>query len=113
MFKFMTRRKSNERREHPRVQMSDMPQIDPPGVTCLDRGGVPIRNAVILDMSVGGVALLSDMQVSLGEHLMFTTGSFRAPTHCEVLACDIEPNGGYRVRAKCIMGGFDVGSMVA
>ena len=99
-----------DRRAHPRL---DWPGIEPPGVVRVDHQGQSIHDAVVINISVGGVALRTRQSVKVGERLIFTTGAHRPPTHCEVLACEPmdDGDGQMRIRCRCIMGGFDVAGL--
>lgn len=93
-----------DRRRHVRHDVLD---LQPPGVLLVDHGGEVLQDVQILNISKQGVALSSSKAVPTGERLIFSVAENRAPIHCEVLAC--EPfDDRYRLRCRCIMGGFDV-----
>ena len=70
--------------------------------------GESMPDVEVINISKGGVALKTLLPVNPGEHLVFSTQFDEAPVHCEVLACDELPEGGFRLRCKCILGGFSV-----
>lgn len=96
-----------ERRQSPRRFIS----IEPPGVMLVNHltpGGSAIPDAQVLNMSEGGAAIRSPLPITPGERIAFNVGAGNAPVLCQVLACDRHAEGGFHVRCKCILGGFDL-----
>ncbi len=92
----------SERRAHPRIA--------PPGLIRIDHEnpGTSIPNAQILDISRGGVALRCQQWIEPGERLVFATIDGLPPVLCEVLECKNLDNGWFRVRCRCVLGGFSL-----
>jgi hypothetical protein len=74
---------------------------------------VPVRtlhDVEVLNVSSHGVAIRAAAPIRVGERLRFSVNAAvpsPAPILAEVLAC--EPmDEGYRVRCRCLLGGFDV-----
>ena len=96
-----------ERRKSRRMQIT----IEPPGVMLVNRqhpGGSAIPDAQILNLSEGGAAIRSPRAILPGERVAFNVGGGNAPVLCQVLACDLHPEGGFHVRCRCLLGGFDL-----
>ena len=97
----------SERRQSRRVQIA----IEPPGVMLVNHltpGGSAIPDAQVLNLSEGGAAIKSPIVMIPGDRIAFNIGNGHAPILCQVLACDRHPDGGFHVRCKCILGGFDL-----
>lgn len=69
---------------------------------------MPISDAQVLNVSMGGVAIKTRVPMRPGERLSFSTDLHAPPILAEVLACepldDAEPC--FRVRCRCLLGGF-------
>lgn len=74
---------------------------------------VPVRtlyDVQVLNVSPSGVAVRTQAPIRVGERLRFSVHAAvpsPAPVLAEVLACDPLDDGGYRVRCRCLLGGFD------
>jgi hypothetical protein len=99
--------KGDERRRYERGK--GIP-LEPPGLMLVDfeQQNEPIADASVLDMSVGGAALRSKSPIVPGERVAFNVGGDNPPVLCLVVACDRMEDGWFRVRCKCILGGFDL-----
>jgi hypothetical protein len=69
---------------------------------------LPISDAVILNVSRGGVAIRTRVPLKPGDRLSFTTDGHHPPILAEVLAVEPVGDGSLRVRCRCLLGGFDV-----
>lgn len=96
-----------ERRHHDRG--AGIP-IEPPGIVRInfDQQQDPIADAQVLNMSPGGAALRSRSPVVPGERIAFNLGQGHPPVLCGVLGCERTDDGWFRIRCKCILGGFDL-----
>jgi hypothetical protein len=68
---------------------------------------LPISDAQVLNTSPGGVAIRTAVPMHAGERLSFATEATLPPILAEVLACEPLDDGGYRVRCRCLLGGFE------
>lgn len=68
---------------------------------------LPLGDAQVLNTSAGGVALRTRVAVKVGERLSFRAADNAPPILAEILAVDPEPDGAFRVRCRCLLGGFD------
>ncbi len=88
-------------------------RIDPEQRMHVSRA-VPVRtlyDAQVLNVSPTGVAIRTGSPIRVGERLRFSVNAAvpsPAPVLAEVLACEPMDDGGYRVRCRCLLGGFDV-----
>lgn len=98
---------SADRREHERRRAI---RLEPPGLVLVDfeNRSEPIHDAEVLNLSEGGAALRSPSPVTPGERVAFNVGGGRPPVLCQVIGCERMDDGWFRVRCKCILGGFDL-----
>lgn len=71
---------------------------------------LPLTDAQVLNVSATGVALRTAVPVRPGERLSFTVNHTAPPILAEVLAVepmDDEQGSAFRVRCRCLLGGFD------
>lgn len=74
---------------------------------------LPLRtlyDVQVLNVSPSGVAIRTLQPIRPGERLRFSVHAAvpaPAPILAEVLACETLDDGSYRVRCKCLLGGFD------
>jgi hypothetical protein len=96
-----TRTNLSERRVHPRI-VPRRPIRVTRAIPVL-----PLSDARVLNTSVSGVAIATCVPLHAGERLSFQVGSGMPPILAEVLA--VEPLEGeqYRVRCRCLLGGFE------
>lgn len=85
-------------------------RLEPPGLMPVNiaAGGLPIPDAELLNLSVGGAALSSPSPLIPGERVAFNVGGGRAPVLCQVLDCTRQDDGSFHIRCKCVLGGFDL-----
>jgi hypothetical protein len=85
-------------------------RIEPPGVILVNHavGGTAIPDADVLNLSEGGAAIKSPTPIVPGDRIAFNVGQGHAPVLCQVLACERHPEGGFHIRCKCILGGFNL-----
>ncbi len=92
----------SERRRQPRKRAKE-----PIGVSRVVPA-LPVSDAEVLNVSANGVAIRTRIALKPGMRLSFSTGSGRPPVLAEVLAADPEADGSFRVRCRCLLGGFEV-----
>ena len=69
---------------------------------------MPISDAAVLNTSASGVAIKTRVPIKVGDRLSFTTSVPSAPPIlAEVLAIDPLDDGYFRVRCRCLLGGFE------
>ena len=68
---------------------------------------LPLADAQVLNTSPGGVALRTRVAVRVGERLSFRASPHTPPILAEILAVDAEADGSFRVRCRCLLGGFE------
>jgi hypothetical protein len=91
-----------ERRRQPRKRAKE-----PMGVSRIVPA-LPVSDAEILNISANGVAIRTRVALKPGMRRSFSTGSGRPPVLAEVLATETEADGSFRVRCRCLLGGFEV-----
>jgi len=67
---------------------------------------MPIADAKVINVSRGGVAILTRVPVSVGERLSFSTSEHLPPVLVEVIGVE-EQDGQFRVRGRCLLGAFE------
>ncbi len=68
---------------------------------------IPISDAVVLNTSTNGIAIQTRTPVTPGTRLSFSKSAEQPPILGEVLACEPLDQGWFRVRCRCLLGGFD------
>ena len=94
----------------PSTDRRDAARIEPPGIMHIDakHQGEPIADAQILNISRHGVALRCSNVFVPGERISFSVNRGVAPVLARVLACEPMEDGWFRLRCRCILGGFDI-----
>lgn len=70
---------------------------------------IPVSDARVLNTSRQGIAIRTAVPVHTGERLSFVLATGTPPVLAEVLACESMSDGAFRVRCRCLLGGFDDG----
>lgn len=83
-------------------------RIEPPGLIRVEAGGDAIAEAEVLNISTNGAAVRLRKPVLPGERVAFSVGGGRAPITAQVIACELGEDGWFRIRCRCILGGFDL-----
>lgn len=68
---------------------------------------LPLADAEVLNTSAAGVALRTRVAVRVGERLSFRASPHAPPILAEILAVEAEAGGVFRVRCRCLLGGFE------
>jgi len=68
---------------------------------------VPLSDAMVLNISSGGVAIQTRVPLKVGDRLSFCTDQSTPPILAEVLGVEAADNGLFFVRCRCLLGGFD------
>lgn len=68
---------------------------------------LPLGDVQVLNVSAQGVAIRTRVPVSAGERLSFRVGPDWPPILAVVLACEAMDQETYRIRCRCLLGGFD------
>lgn len=90
-----------ERRRHPRSEPAQRIGVRrAPNV-------IPVSDARVLNTSRQGIAIRTAVPVHAGERLSFVLSAGTPPVLAEVLACETMDGGAFRVRCRCLLGGFD------
>lgn len=68
---------------------------------------LPLSDAQVVNVSREGVALRTMAPMHPGERLSFIIESHAPPILAQVLACELLPDGAFRIRCRCLLGEFD------
>ncbi len=67
---------------------------------------MPLTDAEVLNVSASGLALKTRAPLPPGERLSFLVHPTAPPVVAEVLACESLDAEFFRVRCRCVLGGF-------
>ena len=68
---------------------------------------LPLSDAQVINVSRAGVALRTMTPMHPGERLSFLAQPHTPPILAQVLACELLPDGAFRIRCRCLLGEFE------
>lgn len=68
---------------------------------------LPIHDATVINVSAHGIAISTHVPLHEGERLSVHVEQGMPPVLVEVLACERIPGGLFRLRCRCLLGGFE------
>lgn len=74
---------------------------------------LPISDAQVINVSSQGIAIATRMPLHAGTRLSFYPDPAMPKIVAEVLACEPLEDGRFRLRCRCVLGGFDVPGLLA